>query len=146
MTIDTTGKWWVGTAPEDIEEYLDAYSSDGYKTHAFRLARCSCGSDQFSLEADDNEGAARRTCVACGLEHFICDSQEYWSEAEPESWQCTECQSVSANLGVGFSLYADSTDIKWLYVGYRCSRCGVLGCFAGWKIGYGPSHELLDRV
>jgi hypothetical protein len=31
-------------------------------------------------------------------------------------------------------------------VGVRCPRCGVLGCFAGWKIGFSPSRHLLDRV
>jgi len=146
MSIDTTGKWWVGSAPEDLEEYLAAYSSDGYESSVFRLALCTCGSVQFKLEADDNEGTARRTCTACRMEHFICDSEDYWSDAEPETWQCVECHSSSANVGVGFALYADSSDIKWLYVGARCSTCGVLGCFAGWKVGYGPSNDLLNRV
>jgi len=41
MTIDRSGKWWVGDDPEDIGEYLKAYSSDGYKVHEFRLAKCA---------------------------------------------------------------------------------------------------------
>lgn len=146
MTIDTTGQWWVGSDPNDIAVFLEAYSEDGYKTEEFRLSRCNCGSVEFLLEADDDEGAARRTCVKCGAEHFICDSGEYWKDAKPEEWRCTECKSKHTNVGVGFALYAEDKEIKWLYVGCRCANCGVLGCFAGWKVGYAPSRQLLDLV
>jgi len=146
MTIDTSGKWWVGTSPDDIREYLVALTKDSYLVNEFRLARCDCGVKAFRLEADDGEGAARRTCVSCGKEHFICDSQECWADAEPEPWRCIECGSEEANVGVGFSLYADGENVRWLYVGVRCARCGILGSFADWKVGYGPSLQLMDRV
>jgi len=146
MTIDTSGKRWVGTEPGDIAGFLEAYASEGYEVTDFRLARCRCGSTSFLLDADDNEGTARRTCTACGSEHFICDSQEYWSEAEPERWVCIECGSETANVGVGFSVYPDRDGIRWLYVGERCVTCGVLGCFAGWKVGASDSMGLLDTV
>ncbi len=146
MSIDTSGKWWVGSEKADIRGFLEAYASGGYEVHDFRLAACRCGSDSFRLEADDNEGVAKRICSQCAEEHFLCDSDEYWEEAEPEKWKCIECRSDSANIGVGFSLYDDDHEIRWLYVGYRCAKCGVLGCFAGWKIAYAPSRQLLDKV
>jgi hypothetical protein len=31
-------------------------------------------------------------------------------------------------------------------VGVRCVSCGVLGCFASWKVAYSPSHYLIERV
>jgi len=49
------------------------------------------------------------------------------------------------NVGVGFSLYDDG-EVRWLYLGERCSKCGILGCFAGWKVGYSPSKGLLEQV
>jgi hypothetical protein len=70
MSIDTTGKWWKGTEPADIREYLVAYTEDGYSVNEFRLARCSCGSDIFNLGADDDEGVAKRTCLKCNSEHL----------------------------------------------------------------------------
>lgn len=146
MSINKSGKWWIGSAPQDIEEFLAAYSADAYATEEFRLASCACGSGEFKLEADDKEGTARRTCSRCGREHFICDSGEYWEDAEPETLSCIECNSQHANIGVGFSLYPDDGEIKWLYVGYRCAKCGVLGCFAGWKVAYAPSRQLFDQV
>jgi hypothetical protein len=147
VTIDTSGKWWVGSSAQDIDEYLQAYSSDGYKTNVFRLAKCQCGSTEFELEADDDEGVARRTCVACCAVHFICDSQEYWEDASLQKWKCIECKSTIANVGVGFSLYEDDPKgIRWLYVGERCAKCGVLGCFAGWKVAESEALHLLGAV
>jgi hypothetical protein len=147
MAIDTSGEWWVGDRPEDIGEYLEAYSSDAYKVHEFRLAKCECGSVEFELEADDEEGVARRTCASCGTAHHICDSAEYWGHAHPERWKCIECDSERANVGVGSSLYDDDpTAVRWLYVGERCTKCGILGCFAGWKVALSNALHLLDEV
>ena len=147
MTIDTSGEWWKGTKPTDIQEYLKAYSSDsGYKAEEFAISKCSCGSLEFELEADDNQGAAKRICLKCKKEHFICDSEEYWDDVEPENWECIECGSHVTNIGVGFSLYPEDKEIKWLYLGVRCTICGILGCFAGWKVGYTPSRHLIKNV
>ncbi|RSL16231.1 hypothetical protein EDE15_1742 [Edaphobacter aggregans] len=145
MAIDKSGKWWVGSQPEDLKEYLEAYSSGGYKTHEFRLAKCKCGRDEFFFFADDDEGCAKRICSFCGEAHFVCDSQEWWTNSNPEEWKCAECGSKSANIGVGFSVYEDG-EIRWLYVGERCASCGILGCFAGWKVAYSPSKQLMDQV
>lgn len=147
MAIDTSGKWWVGSSPLDLEEYLRAYSEDSYPVTVFRLAKCQCGCEVFALEADDDEGVARRTCVSCSSAHFICDSGEYWKDAQPEKFKCVECRSTTCNVGVGFSLYNDSPSaIKWLYVGERCAKCGVLGCMAGWKVGLDDASHLFDDV
>jgi hypothetical protein len=145
MSIDRSGKWWIGVGSEDIKEYLEAYSADGYKSSKFRLAKCTCGGDTFYLFADDEEGCAKRTCTSCGASHFICDSEEYWATASPEQWKCVDCGSKEANIGIGFSLYEDG-EVRWLYVGERCFSCGILGCFAGWKVAYSPSKQLFDQV
>jgi hypothetical protein len=145
MSIDKSGKWWVGTNAGDINEYLGAYSADGYKTTQFRQAICTCGSDEFRLLADDDEGCAQRTCASCGGKHFICDSEEFWADASPEEWKCIECGSTRTNVGVGFSLYEDG-EVRWLYIGVRCAVCGILGCFAGWKVAYAPSKLLFNQV
>jgi len=144
MSIDTTGKWWVGTDAADIEEYLIAYTEDAYRVKEFRLAKCSCGSESFHLEVDDDEEVAKRTCATCSDEHFIGDSEEYWGGARPKTWKCTECSSSQANVGVGFSTYEDG-EVHWLYLGERCSRCGVLGSCGNWKVAYSPSRHLIDR-
>ena len=146
MTIDTSGRWWLGSDPDDISEYLEAFTEESYPINEFRLARCDCGGVVFRLEADATEGTARRTCPSCSKDCFICDSEEYWDDSGPDNWQCIDCGHDQTNVRVGFSLYEDGDDIRWIYVGVRCAQCGVLGCFADWKVGYGPSLQLMDRV
>jgi hypothetical protein len=145
VTIDTSAEWWKGSEPTDLLEYLGALEGI-YPVDAFSLAKCSCGSMAFRLEFDKSEGVARRTCSRCSQTHFICDSEEYWSEAEPQTWQCVGCSSRDSNIGVGFSLYEPDGDVRWLYVGVRCADCGILGCYADWKVGYGPSNHLIGLV
>jgi hypothetical protein len=145
MAIDRSGKWWMGSQPEDLKAYLEALSANSYPVHEFHLSKCTCGCVVFRLHADDASGVARRTCVYCKREWYIGDSEEFWGEAEPELWECTECGSKSANIGVGYSLYANG-EIHWMYVGERCDGCGVLGCFVSWKVGYSPSRHLLKKA
>ena len=148
MSIDTSGKWWVGGEPADVRGFLEAYAEKGYELHQFRLSTCRCGCIEFHLHADDNEGVAIRVCAKCAAEHFICDSGEFWEDAEPEQWRCIKkCKSDVCNVGVGFSQYADSpTSIKWIYIGVRCARCGILGCFAGWKVAQDDVGHLFEQA
>jgi hypothetical protein len=150
MAIDKTGKYWTGTDPADIAECLIAFECEGYVINETRICKCSCGSTLSQLAADPNEACARRECQSCGAKNLICDSSEYWNEAKPTQWACSECGHHECNLGVGFSLYDDQVDgrrdVRWISVGSRCSKCGFLGCFVDWKIGYGPSHQLLDQA
>jgi hypothetical protein len=143
--IDKAGKWWKGSEPNDIKEYLEAFASDAYLIHEFRSSICNCGGDGFYLLTDDGEGCAKRVCASCGVEHLLCDSEEYWQEARPVEWTCIECSSKIVNVGVGFSLYEDG-EIRWLYVGERCTQCQNLGCVTQWKVAYSPSRQLLEKV
>jgi hypothetical protein len=147
VSIDTTGKWWVGTEPDDIACFLRDHGKDSYHVHEFRLSRCRCGSVEFHLDADDNAGVAKRTCVKCKSEHFICDCAKYWGTASPERCRCVVCPSDVVNIGVGYSLYPESsTSILWVYIGVRCVRCGLLGCFAGWKICQDDVAHLFEQA
>ena len=146
MTIDDSGKkWWTGSEPSDIGEYLSALSAESYAIDEFRLAHCSCGCNRFSLKWLSADGAVQRICADCSTPHFICDSEENW-EGKSRTYKCVGCHSPHANVGVGYSLYEGSTAVHWLFVGVRCSQCGILGCVADWKIGYEPSLQLLEQA
>lgn len=95
-----------------------------------------------SRRSSATEGVARRTCTRCSSAAFACDSADFWGEAEPEPLICIECGGDEVNLGVGFALYPERAGIRWVYVGYRCSSCGVLGCFAEWKTDDGDLSRL----
>jgi hypothetical protein len=56
MSIDTSGKYWTGTGPEDVDEYLRALTADGYRVDRTVHTKCTCGTDVFALLADA-EGA-----------------------------------------------------------------------------------------
>lgn len=145
MAIDDSGEWWKGSLPQDMDEYIRLLSQDHYQADDFRLSSCDCGSLEFKFDFDKDEGCAKRTCLICESEHFICDSEEFMEDAEFQTWSCVECNSTSTNIGVGYA-FRSSDDIRWLYIVGRCTSCGVLGCYADWKIDYSPSRHLLEQA
>jgi ribosomal protein S27AE len=145
MTIDTSGKWWKGTDFADLAEYLRGFTADGYPADEIVQSVCTCGHTRFRVEGDPNEGCARRTCAACGAQTFIADSGEYWDEAEPVKLSCRPCRGRIFEVGVAFSK-RENGDVKWITLGERCVRCGVLGSFVEWKIDYSPTDHLLSRA
>jgi hypothetical protein len=56
---------------------------------------------------------------------------------------------VIGNVAVGFSLYEAAgekeRDVRWISVGVRCVGCGTFGSPVDWKVGYGPSYQLLEE-
>ena len=145
VAIDKSGRWWLGDSVDDLKEYLIAYTEDGYPATEFRISECSCGSIEFFVAHDGEEGVARRTCVKCSAEHFLCDSGEFWDDASPRRYRCVgKCRSRVANVCVGFALAESRDGIRWINVGVRCTACGVLGCVADWKVDFSPSLHLLD--
>jgi hypothetical protein len=154
LAIDKSGTWWVGSDTSDIESYLIAFTEPpdgGYSVAAYRAIRCKCGGDPFILERALD--IARRSCPSCGAESYTCRSAGDWEEAadeeKPETFECVECKCAQANIGVGFAPYQGSPEldaVKWFYVGVRCVDCGVLGCFADGKVGWGPAAEVYRQA
>ena len=146
MAIDRSGKWWRGGSSADIEEYLRAYTSDGYSIVYYRACVCLCGSVDFTLEKDSSD-QARRNCAQCEARHYIADAEEYWEPGRPKKWKCIECRGTVCNVGVGFAGYDDDpTGIKWIYTGERCTTCGILGSFADWKVALSDALGLLEKA
>ncbi len=149
--IDKTGKFRKGTNFSDLKDYLSSYwiNSNGPLSKIIQ-AECSCGNRYFILLFEQNEGIAKRTCVSCGKENFICDSGKYWEDAvknsKPKKLKCKECKKEEFELAVGFeyrkgSLFSKG-DIRWIVVGARCRNCGILGSPVDWKVDYGPTKHL----
>jgi len=146
MTLRKRGKYWYGDSQADIRDELTRYGKlNEYVPTQFADARCQCGGTQFRLRMDENEGAAVRICTACGGEHPIGDSGEYLDDAELEEHGCV-CSEDAFEITVGVSLYDGSDDVRWLYVGCRCSACGLTGCYGDWKNEFIGYRKLLARV
>lgn len=118
MTLKKHSGYSYGDDHADLrEELLDYSRANGYPTQHFADALCTCGESIFRLRLDDDHGAAVRTC---GADQF--------------------------QLSVGVALYADSDDVRWLYVGGRCSTCGLVAIYGDWKNEFNGYGDLLARV
>jgi hypothetical protein len=146
MAIDRSGTLWKGSNATDLDEYLGVYTEDADPVGVSVHASCQrCGSDEFKVRVDPDEGCAERVCTECAERAFMLDSEECVEDATLEAAGCP-CGGESFNVAVGFALREDPSDVKWIYLGLRCVRDGVLGCFADWKIDYSPSASLMDSV
>jgi hypothetical protein len=150
VAITKSGRWCKGTRAADLDAFLRSSTAKGYPANTFVRPACSCGNATFRLLAAAD--CAQRVCAACGIESFICDSGEYWEDAEPDVCACP-CKGEVFKLAVGFSLIDAVTPeeepfrtIKWITVGARCVQCGILGVYADWKIDYEPCDHLYRQA
>ncbi|HXH78028.1 hypothetical protein [Nocardioides sp.] len=146
MAIRKSRKWWTADVAEDLGEYLAEYSASLHRpVGTVAHAQCEdCGSSDFGVRVDDDEGCAQRTCSGCGRAAWIFDSADAAQDAELDDATCP-CGSATFNVAGGFSL-RDDGDIDWVFVGLRCTTDGVLGCYTDWKIDYSPTAHLLTQV
>jgi hypothetical protein len=146
MALKKRGKYWYGDTQADIRGELIRYGKldDEVPTH-FKDVRCRCGSTTFRLRIDEEQGAAVRTCTGCNKEHAVGDSDEYMEGVEMEACVCV-CGADAFEITVGVSLYQDSKDARWLYVGCRCPACGVTGNYGDWTSEFPDYAKLLKRV
>ncbi len=144
MAIDTSGEFWKGKSTDDLIEYIRILTKEGYPTSKHIVAKCSCGKQHFQLTADQDEGCAKRICASCGIEKFICDSEENWQGSSPKKLKCN-CRKDIFEIVVGFSL-RDGGEIKWVYIGERCVNCELLGSYVDWGIDYAPTKHLYSMV
>jgi hypothetical protein len=150
MGIRKSGKWSKGTAAADLDDFLRTTKAIDYPADRFIHPACACGHVTFRLIVD--EDCAQRVCAACGTESFVCDSGDYWDDAEPGECACP-CGGEIFDLAVGFS-HVDAVSsegesfrtIKWVTVAARCIKCGILGVYADWKIDYEPCDHLYRQA
>jgi hypothetical protein len=146
MSLHTRDGQTYGDSQADIRTRLAQYSAKvGYPAEHYADAVCSCSHRVFSLTLDEDQGAAVRQCVACGAEHAMGDSGEYLDAAELGQCSCL-CGAESFELTVGVALYAGSDDVRWLYIGARCTECGLTGCYGDWKNEFIGFRQLLAQV
>jgi len=146
MALKKRGKYRYGDSQADIRtELLRCLKAIDDVAEHFADAVCQCGGKVFRLALDEAVGAAVRTCVACGAAHPIGDSEEYLKDAELEECACA-CGHEEFEITVGVSLYDDSEDVKWLYLGCRCPKCGLTAPYADWSNEFNGYKEFLARV
>lgn len=146
MTLTKRGRYIYSDDPSDIPGEIIRYSrKNGYPATQFAGCICHCGGTQFRLALDDDQGVAVRTCIGCSSQHPIGDSEEYLEEAELGECACP-CEAEVFEIAIGVSLYDDTDDVRWLYVGCRCLDCGLTAVYGDWKNEFVGYRELLARV
>jgi hypothetical protein len=146
MALSKRGDYWYGTTLEDLKAEVVRFSKGNkYEAVAFAPSQCGCGGKHFRLESDETEGVAQRTCSGCGETVLMGDSAEFVVDARLEKHFCI-CDSEVFELLSGVALYEGSNDVRWYYIGCRCSACSLVGVFAEWKCEGGDAAALLSKV
>ncbi|KYQ84181.1 hypothetical protein AWW72_10565 [Acinetobacter sp. NRRL B-65365] len=146
MSLYQKGKYWYGINRDDLRLEMIRYSRlKGYETKEFASSFCRCGNHIFYLESDENEGVARRVCTQCHHSHLIGDSAKYIEDAELEEHICI-CDNQQFELESAVALYDGLNDVRWYYIGCRCTICSLIGVFADWKCEGGNATEFLAKI
>ncbi|MGR8932875.1 MAG: hypothetical protein ACU837_00625 [Gammaproteobacteria bacterium] len=146
MALKKKGRYWYGTTTDDVCVEIIRYSKlNGYEAVAFSESACSCGSHNFKLESDEEEGAAKRICSSCGEVILMGDSEEYATDANFYDHVCV-CDGEIFELVSGVALYQGSEDVRWYYIGCRCIECSLVGVFADWKCEAGNASAFLSKT
>jgi len=137
------GDYSYGDSQADIRAELSKYSE--YSTRPIHHAAdtaCGCGSRLFNLDLDDEAGVAVRSCHTCKTEHVIGDGGANLEDAELERCECA-CGSAAFEITAGLSLFPESEDVQWLYIGCRCPSCGLTACYGDWPNEFDDYRKLL---
>lgn len=147
MAIRKRGKWRYGDDHADLRAEIVRYSREvEYVAEQFADCVCTCGGKAFGLLLDGDAGVAVRVCDGCNADgHPIGDSAAYLDDCEVEECACP-CGGESFEITVGVALYAESDDVKWLYVGCRCVACGLAAVYGDWKNEFEGYAALLARA
>ena len=142
--IDKSKEFWTGNSANDINQYLREYTEQ--RNIEIKPVVCQdCKNDVFALKVDQDEGAVEVKCVQCGRKKLLLDSAEIWEDCEPIGGKCPVCNCKNYNVRVGL-LRRNTGEIKHVFIGNRCTKCGTLGSYVDWDINYGPTDEIEKNI
>lgn len=75
----------------------------------------------------------------------MADGEEYPPPPDLDGCECP-CGADMFEITAGVALYHRSNDVRWLYLGLRCVRCGLVACFGDWSCEYPDYQKLLMRI
>lgn len=134
---------------DQLRKSVEDFSAGGYAVDLVVPAVCDCGSEEFFVVFNDEEGVAARICASCEDEAGIADSDEHFDDMdEVQQAQC-HCGGEVFRVATGFAFRADEAadrEVRWVSVGLRCIVDGVAGIYTDWKIDYSPSAYLIEKA
>lgn len=89
------------------------------------------------------EGCAETTCLECGRRDFELGSGDVAEAADLQPTRCP-CGGDTFDVAAGLAV-RDTGEIRWIYLGVRCVRDGVLGCPVDWDPGTLTTADLVGQ-
>ena len=134
MALRKKGKYYYGDNQADLALELERYSKlNKYPVDEIENIICEkCGQQSFKLFSDDEGSAALCQCINCGEKKFIRDSLNFINQDELDNHECM-CENENFEITVGLSFYQGTKDVRWVYVGGYCSKCGMVGNYIDWN-------------
>lgn len=115
----------------DIRQEIERYSAEnGFPANDFEPLVCDCGCEEFTLFSDARGGGALAVCAECEMNLSIYDSADF---IEDIGQNICECGHDRLYLMTGMAHYPDTVDVRWVYVGAKCTACGLVGVFVDWE-------------
>jgi hypothetical protein len=137
---------WTGDEASDLLQWLTELSGCPPITHP-KVLLCERHVDepQFTgyVQADPQEGVARRRCVACAQVTDLIDSGERWTF--PDTHECPSCCQSLVELAVGVSA-DDDGHAHWLALASRCVGCGRISGLTDAVLHGEPVEQVLASV
>lgn len=123
--------WDIVSVPMRLHDEIKRYANlVGYAPTQIKDQNCSCGEELFSVVSDEDEGGAYLNCKNCDSEVDVLASKRYIGEPVQNICNCGE---KHMKVAVGYALYPDSTDVRWVYLGCECTKCNLVGVYADWQ-------------
>ena len=134
MALRKKGKYYYGDNQADLALELKRYSElSKYPVEEIENITCEkCGQKSFKLFSDDDGSAALCQCINCAEKKFIRDSLNFINQDELDNHECM-CENENFEITVGLSFYQGAKDVRWVYVGGYCSKCGMVGNYIDWN-------------
>lgn len=133
MSLRKKGKYYYGDGINDLISELERYAYlNKYPVDLTESIICSsCGNKTFMLFSDDEENAAVVQCTKCKAKQYIHDSKCYLGD-KTDNYECI-CGADQFLIATGVSFYNGTSDVRWVYVGGYCPKCGLVGNYVDWN-------------
>jgi hypothetical protein len=149
------GEYSYGDSPADVVAYFAQRSHPALPVTNHRQAICSCGSEVFQVDYDQEETWLARYCTKCDSE-VVMFADEF-TDAQgssprevpnPELIRCLCDGDEFEVIGVTVPFSHDLKDLSahTFYLGLRCISCGCLGEYASWHPRYNDSNLFLAML
>ena len=134
MALIKKGNYYYGDNQDDLALELKRYAErNKYPADEITEIKCkNCGYQYFNIFSDNDESGALCKCVNCSENNFIRDSQEFMNLEELDNHECM-CGNADFAISVVTSFYQATNDVRWVYIGGYCAKCGMVGNYIDWN-------------